>query len=61
MNFDDACDGVKTVVKYAYCWDIMKDVLQDMAEMEDCEAKAKFILSLMKDVEMNVDEYVEKC
>ena len=60
-EFDDACDGVKTVVKYAYCWKVMKDVLIDLTNIEDSRRKANFILGLMKDVEVNIDEHLKKC
>jgi hypothetical protein len=60
-EFDDACDGVKTVVKYAYCWKVMKDVLIDLSNIEDSRRKANFILGLMKDVEINIDEHLKKC
>lgn len=56
-KFDEALSGHKTVLKYALCWDLMKDVLNEMIQNgKECE-KNKCILSMMKAVERNVEKF----
>ena len=56
-KFDNALSGHKTVLKYALCWDLMKDVLNDMIQNgKECE-KNKCILNMMKAVERNVEKF----
>lgn len=58
-KFDEALSGHKTVLKYALCWDLMKDVLNEMIQNgKECE-KNKCILSMMKAVERNVEKFGE--
>lgn len=56
-KFDNALSGHKTVLKYALCWDLMKDVLCEMKENEETRAKSECILNMMKAVERNVEKF----
>ena len=56
-KFDNALSGHKTVLKYALCWDLFKDVLCEMKENAETRDKAVCILDLMKTVERNVEKF----
>lgn len=58
-KFDNALSGHKTVLKYALCWDLMKDVMNERIQRENCE-KSKCILDIMKTVERNVEKFEVK-
>lgn len=50
-KFERALSGQAMLVKYAMCWDILRETLEELKLQEGCEKKSEFVLRLMKIVE----------
>ena len=54
-KFERALSGQAMLVKYAMCWDILRETLEELKLQEGCEKKSEFVLRLMKIVEDGVE------
>ena len=55
-KFENALSGQKMLLKYAMCWDILRETLEEMRHQEGCEKKSEFVLKLMRIVEDGMEE-----
>lgn len=56
-KFERALSGQAMLVKYAMCWDILRETLEELKLQEGCEKKSEFVLRLMKIVEDGVEKF----
>lgn len=54
-KFEKALTGQAMMVKYAMCWDILRETLEELKLQKGCEKKSEFVLGLMRIVEDGVE------